>query len=107
MYLPELPGVRIEWDATKDRRNQVKHGVAFEEAAHVFRDPLVVMVQDRIENGEERWQSIGMVAGVLLLVAHTIDDEMGAEGEAVEVFRIISARPATKAERVRYESEDR
>jgi uncharacterized DUF497 family protein len=107
MYLPELPGVRIEWDATNDRRNQVKHGVAFEEAAHVFRDPLVVMVQDRIENGEERWQSIGMVAGVLLLVAHTIDDEMGAEGEAVEVFRIISARPATKAERVRYESEDR
>ena len=69
------------------------------------------MVQDRIEDGEERWQSIGMVAGVLLvLVAHTIDDDgddVGAEGEAIEVFRIVSARLATKAERVRYESEDR
>ncbi|HEX4652323.1 MAG TPA: BrnT family toxin [Granulicella sp.] len=108
MNLPDLSHVRIEWDAIKNRRNQVKHGIAFEEAAHVFRDPLVVMVQDRIEDGEARWQSIGMVAGVLLLlVAHTIDDEMGAEGEAVEVFRILSARPATKAERMRYESEDR
>ncbi len=59
-------------------------------------------------DGEERWQSIGMVAGILLLlVAHTIDVDLDTEGEAVEVFRIISARPATKAERVRYESENR
>jgi uncharacterized DUF497 family protein len=108
MDLPELPGVRIEWDVTKNRRNQAKHGIAFEEAAHVFLDPFVVMVQDRIEDGEERWQSIGMVASVLLvLVAHTINDDVDAEGEAIEVFRIISARPATKAERVRYASENR
>ncbi|TXJ09113.1 MAG: hypothetical protein E6Q25_04075 [Acinetobacter sp.] len=31
--------------------------------------------QDRLENGEERWQAIGVVNGVLmLLVAHTVQD---------------------------------
>jgi uncharacterized protein len=100
--------MRIEWDEMKNRSNQAKHGISFEEAAHIFIDPLLVMVQDRLEDGEERWQSIGMVAGVLMLpVAHTIKDDTDTEGGDVEVFRIISARPVTKTERNRYESEDR
>jgi uncharacterized protein len=108
MHLPELPKVRIEWDETKNQSNQVKHVISFEEAAHVFTDPLLVMVQDRVEDGEERWQSIGIVAGVLLpLVAHTITDDIDTQGGDVEVFRIISARPVTRTERNRYESEDR
>ena len=45
--------------------------------------------------GEERWQTLGSVGGVVvLLVAHTFRDE---EGE--EVIRIISARKATARER--------
>ncbi len=61
-------------------KNQAKHGISFEEAAHIFIDPLLVMVQDRLEDGEERWQSIGMVAGVLMLpVAHTIKDDTDTE----------------------------
>ncbi|MDP0886276.1 BrnT family toxin, partial [Klebsiella pneumoniae] len=55
--------------------------------------------QDRIENGEYRWQTIGVVHGiVVILVAHTIRFESGNE-----IIRIISARKADRKERSRYE----
>ena len=96
------------WDETKNRSNQRKHdGIAFEMAAQVFRDPFRLTRQDRIEDGEERWQTLGVVHGVtVLLVAHTITED-DDEGEPVEVIRIISARRATPRERKRYEQETR
>ena len=73
----------------------------------MFRDPFRLTRQDRIENGEERWQTLGVVHGVtVLLVAHTITED-DVEGDAVEVIRIISARRATPRERKRYEQETR
>jgi uncharacterized DUF497 family protein len=72
-----------------------------------FRRPFALSHHDRIEGGEYRWQTLGMIEGhVLLLVAHTIreDDE---DGRAVEVIRIISARKAETSERRRYEQETR
>jgi len=69
--------VRFEWDETKNLSNRRKHGVSFEEACQVFLDPLYVSVQDRIEGGESRWQTLGLVEGVLLLtVAHTVREEL-------------------------------
>ena len=63
----------FEWDDKKAETNLQKHGIQFEEAALVFNDPLAVSQQDRIENGEQRWQTIGMVGVcLLLLVAHTV-----------------------------------
>ena len=89
----------FEWDENKNRTNKLKHGVSFETAMHVFNDPLLVSVQDRHQHGEERWQSIGMVNGcVVLLVAHLFQEE----SESV-VIRIISARKATPGERRHYE----
>ena len=96
----------FEWDALKAETNLSKHGVSFEMAQRVFADPNALMVQDRIEGGEMRWQTIGRVNGsLLLLVAHTLweEDEFGEE---VEVIRIISARNVTRAERQRYERQD-
>lgn len=88
----------FEWDEAKAASNFRKHGVHFEEAAFVFDDPLAVSLQDRIENGEARWQTIGMAGGcLLLLVAHTV------RFEDVEVVEIISARRTDKKERYRYE----
>jgi len=101
-----VSGIRFEWDESKNLSNQRKHGVSFEEACQVFRDPLYVSVQDRIEGGELRWQTLGMVEGLLLLtVAHTVEEEL-ADGSSVDVIRIISARPATRKERRRYEDEN-
>ena len=97
--------MRFTWDETKNRINQRKHGIGFEEAIRVFADPLHLSRQDRVEEGEMRWQTIGTVRGTtLLLVAHTLreDDE---NGRPVEVIRIISARAATRRERRRYEDE--
>ena len=89
----------LNGDEAKNRKNQKKHDISFETASLVFDDPLRISIQDRHTNGEERWQTIGMVKGVLmLLVAHTIFDE-----DDCEIIRIISARQVTKAERDKYE----
>ena len=90
----------FSWDDAKNDSNQRKHSVSFAAAQLVFDDPLHITRQDRIENGEQRWQTIGMAGGiVLLLVAHTwYETESGAEH-----VRLISARRTTKLERKIYE----
>ena len=99
--------IRFEWDPAKAARNRRKHGVSFETALRVFADPFALSEPERIEDGEQRWQTLGLVEGhVLLLVAHTLRDEAEG-GQPVEVIRIISARPADRTERRRYEQENR
>lgn len=90
----------FEWDDNKAESNFRKHGIRFEEAALAFDDPFAVSEQNRIENGEQRWQTIGMAGGcLLLLVAHTVR----FEHDGIEVVRIISARRVDRKERRRYE----
>ena len=70
------------WDDAKNRLNQRKHGVSFETASLVFDDPHALMLQDRIEDGEERWQAIGRISdAVVLVVAHTA--KSGSDGEVI------------------------
>lgn len=96
--------LRFEWDQAKADSNLRKHRVTFKTASRVFADPFALTAQDRIENGELRWQTLGMVQGhLLLLVAHTVYE--GEDG--AEVIRIISARRADSKERKRYEQEIR
>lgn len=91
---------RFEWDPAKAASNLKKHHLSFEIATRVFADPFALVEPNRLENGEHRWQTLGLVEGYLLvLVAHTVrDDEDGTE-----VIRIISARRAEPKERKRYE----
>ncbi|MEG0044418.1 MAG: BrnT family toxin [Comamonas sp.] len=90
----------FEWDAAKASTNLQKHQVSFDTALRVFADPFAITNQDRIENGEQRWQTLGTVEGyLLLLVAHTVRDDEGGK----EIVRIISARRADKKERKLYE----
>ena len=92
---------RFEWDAAKAASNLAKHRVSFETATRAFADPFLLTQQDRNENGEHRWQTIGMVDGhLVLLVAHTVGEDDGTE-----VLRIISARKADRKERKRYEQD--
>jgi uncharacterized DUF497 family protein len=94
--------LRFSWHETKAASNWRKHHVSFETAARVFADPFAFSEQDRIDNGEYRWQTIGAIEGVLvLLVAHTTDDN----DNRTEIIHIISARAATRSERRRYEQE--
>ena len=95
--------LRFEWDEAKNLANQRKHGLSFEEAAQAFFDPLQVSTPDRIEDGEQRWQTFGLVQELLLVMAaHTVQDTEIAE----KVGRIISARPAPRQERQFYEDEN-
>jgi uncharacterized protein len=93
--------MRYEWDENKNDSNLEKHGLSFETASLVFDDPNALSIPDRIENGEERWQTIGMIENiVIVMVAHTIKLETDTQAE---IIRIISARKATRAERQEYE----
>jgi len=93
----------FEWDDKKAASNLRKHGIAFDDAVQVFKDPLCASAVERIENGQERWQTVGLFKGeVLLTVAHTLIIEAGSN-ETAEVIRIISARRATRVERKCYE----
>ena len=89
--------MRFEWDSTKSRINQKKHsGLDFETAARVFDDPNLLLRQDRIVEGEQRWHAIGAVSKALLQVAHTSrEDDISGE----EIIRIITAREANQRER--------
>jgi uncharacterized DUF497 family protein len=91
--------VIFEWDPDKDAWNYVKHGIRFETAAMVFDDPYHVSQLDRVVDGEERWRTMGLIGGlVIVIVAHTYREQNGEE-----TVRIISARKATKRERKHYE----
>ena len=91
--------MQFTWDEGKNRANKRKHHISFETAALVFDDPYHISRLDREEGGELRWQTIGMVQGIqLLLVAHTVLES----NEEEETVRIISARKATPRERSIY-----
>lgn len=89
-----LQGITFEWDAEKARSNAEKHGVTFEEAAEAFLDPFYQ--GGDASGGEERRDFVlgYSLAQRLLLVVFT---------ERPGATRLISARPATRAERKLYE----
>jgi uncharacterized DUF497 family protein len=90
-------GQRFRWDAEKARSNFLKHGVRFEQACEVFFDPFVQMLDAAAED-EAREVALGLAEDwTLLYVVHLVREE--------SVIRIISARPATRAERRNYEDE--
>ena len=87
--------LEFEWHAAKAEANLQIHGVSFDLAKTVFKDPFAVeLLDDREDYGEERFVIIGMAEGhVLLFVAYT---------EREERIRIISARRATQDEQDDY-----
>jgi uncharacterized DUF497 family protein len=94
--------IRFEWDEYKAAANLIKHRVSFDDASLVFFDPLALSEEDRIDEGEQRWRTIGMMDDELLLVViHVFRHRDG-----IEKIRIISARKAQPHERRRYENEN-
>ncbi len=88
--------LQFTWDPAKAAANLSKHGVSFEDAATVFRNPLAKVLPDPTHSEDEvRLLIIGHSAGGrLLLVVFT---------ETADRLRVISARDASARERREYE----
>jgi len=92
-----IAGQKFCWDAQKANSNLAKHGVRFEQACEVFFDPFVRLLDAHAED-EARDAVLGLtVDGSMLFVVHVARED--------EFIRVISARPATRAERKIYEDE--
>jgi uncharacterized protein len=87
--------LKFEWHEAKAEANLQAHGVSFDLAKSVFKDPFAIeRLDDRKHYGERRFVIIGMAEGhVVLFVAFT---------EREERIRIISARRATQHEQDDY-----
>ena len=62
--------MRWLWDDEKNRTNTRDHGLSFETAQLVFRDPFAASRCDP-DPSEERWQTIGLIGHVVVFVVHT------------------------------------
>jgi uncharacterized protein len=81
-------------DDAKAASNYAKHGVSFEAARDVFKDPFAIeFVDDREDYGENRFILIGTAGQRLLVVVYTMRDER---------IRLISARGAEPLEQRQY-----
>jgi uncharacterized DUF497 family protein len=91
----DLNGIGFIWNAKKAAANEKKHGITFEEASTVFFDPFIKLVNASPDE-ESRDAIIGTAEdGRLLFVVHIAFEQ--------ELVRIISARKATRSERLSYE----
>ena len=82
------------WDPGKNRRNVVRHDIAFEDAVKIFEGPTLEQVDERFDYGEIRVYAVGVVNGIEVTVIHT--DVSHRER------RIISAWRAERHEREAY-----
>ncbi|MBI5511616.1 MAG: BrnT family toxin [Deltaproteobacteria bacterium] len=83
------------WDDAKDRLNRKKHGVSFDEAATIFDGfPLAVFADPDHSEDEDRYIAVGVSRKARVLLVVHCENEHGTE------IRIISARKATRQERL-------
>lgn len=88
--------MEFEWDKDKAFRNKRKHGVSFSEASTAFGDPMQLSMPDPDHSqDEERFLLLGRTFTDRLVVVSFTD-----RGETT---RIISARLASRSERLTYE----
>lgn len=87
----------FEWDDEKAQGNAFKHGVSFEMATFAFDDPYAFVMEDEKHSANERRQwLIGDSGEGVLVIVFTLRPPFAS-------IRIVSARPASRRERSRYE----
>ena len=92
--------ISFSWNERKNKANQKKHGVSFEEAQTVFFDEQAIEFYDfEHSHSEERFLMLGLSAKLrILLVCYCLREKNN-------VIRIISVRKATKKEQKSYTGE--
>jgi uncharacterized protein len=90
----------FEWDPVKARSNIQKHGISFECAAGVFKDPYALSIFDSEHSvSEDRWVTIGISNKGIIVICHTFREESNENCS----IRIFSARKATHHEIAYYQ----
>ena len=94
-----MKDINFEWDENKNKTNQKKHGINFEEAKTIFYDDNAILFDDPEHSiEEERFLILGISKHEnLCIVSHCY-----RSGD--NMIRIISARKATKIEVKTYNS---
>lgn len=86
--------MKFEWDEEKNKANQIKHALSFEEATKIFELLRYTQVIEKKKFGETRYVTIGDLKKYsLILIVYT------KRGKRI---RIISARIAKRKERKLY-----
>ncbi|MEI8397463.1 MAG: BrnT family toxin [Rhodospirillaceae bacterium] len=84
----------MPFDPEKNKKNLRDHGIDLSFGDQVLSDSNALEVLDNtMDYGEERWNMLGMVKGIIYHLTYT-DTEEG--------FRYISLRKAEKSEEIRY-----
>ncbi len=85
--------MEFRWDEKKRRANILNHGFDFVYAKAVFEGITFTLKDDRFDYGEERFITLGLLRGTVVVIAHTEKDNQ---------IRVISMRKATKHEQKIY-----
>jgi uncharacterized DUF497 family protein len=91
--------VYFDWDDWKLRENLREHGIHFDDASLVFEDSYRITEEDIVYEGEQRWRTIGIAFGVMVLLVIHVDEDLNED----LLIRIISARKATPGESYDYD----
>jgi uncharacterized protein len=81
--------IRYTWDEEKRQRTLAARGLDFADAPLVFDGIVFTFEDDRMDYGEQRWVTLGMLRGRVVVVIHS---------ETESEIRIISMREANKNE---------
>jgi uncharacterized DUF497 family protein len=81
--------MRFTWSERKRAINLKEHGLDFVDSARVFEGFTFTYEDDRFAYGEQRFITLGLLAGVPVSIAHTESDDE---------IRVLSFRKATSRE---------
>ena len=81
--------MKFSWSEAKRAANVKSHGLDFVDAAAVFEGATFTFEDDRFAYGEQRFVTLGLLAGIAVSIVHT---------ETENEIRVISFRKATRRE---------
>ena len=81
--------MRFTWSERKRALNLKDHGLDFIDAPRVFEGVTYTFEDARFDYGEQRFETLGLLASVPVSIVHT---------ESEDEIRVISFRKATKRE---------
>ena len=81
--------MEFTWSERKRSLNLKEHGLDFIDAQSVFEAATYTYEDDRLSYGEQRFVTLGLLAGIPVSIAHTENDHE---------IRVISFRKATHRE---------